>query len=61
MYFGTKKVVVLAGYQTVKEALINYAEEFGDRDIPPIFYELTHGHGRSFLHKIFNIQYVKIK
>ncbi|XP_045889188.1 cytochrome P450 2K1-like [Micropterus dolomieu] len=48
VYFGTKKVVVLAGYQTVKEALVNYAEEFGDRDIPPIFYELTHGHGILF-------------
>ncbi|MCI4385262.1 hypothetical protein PGIGA_G00048410, partial [Pangasianodon gigas] len=27
VYLGPKKVVVLAGYQTVKQALVNYAEE----------------------------------
>lgn len=32
MYLGSRKVVVLAGYKTVKEALVNHAEEFGDRD-----------------------------
>ncbi|XP_034394494.1 cytochrome P450 2K1-like [Cyclopterus lumpus] len=45
VYFGTNKVVVLAGYKTVKEALVSYADEFGDRDIAPIFSELNHGHG----------------
>ncbi|XP_067426968.1 cytochrome P450 2K1-like [Thunnus thynnus] len=48
VYFGTKKVVVLAGYKTVKEALVSYAEEFGDRDISPIFYDILQGHGILF-------------
>uniref|UniRef100_A0A3P9BNH9 Cytochrome P450 2K1 n=1 Tax=Maylandia zebra TaxID=106582 RepID=A0A3P9BNH9_9CICH len=33
LYFGTNKVVVLAGYETVREALVNYAEEFGEPDM----------------------------
>lgn len=32
IYLGPKKVVVLAGYKTVKDALVNYSDEFGDRD-----------------------------
>uniref|UniRef100_A0A673CFA7 Cytochrome P450 2K1-like n=1 Tax=Sphaeramia orbicularis TaxID=375764 RepID=A0A673CFA7_9TELE len=32
VYLGPKKVVVLAGYKTVKEALVNQADEFGERD-----------------------------
>ncbi|XP_059211944.1 cytochrome P450 2K1-like isoform X2 [Centropristis striata] len=44
-YLGPKKVVVLAGYKTVKEALVNYAEEFGDRDQPRIMTEFIKGHG----------------
>ncbi|XP_070779251.1 cytochrome P450 2K1-like [Enoplosus armatus] len=45
VYFGLKKVVVLAGYRTVKQALVNHAEEFGDREITPIFYDFNKGHG----------------
>uniref|UniRef100_A0AAZ1XQE9 Uncharacterized protein n=1 Tax=Oreochromis aureus TaxID=47969 RepID=A0AAZ1XQE9_OREAU len=30
VYLGTNKVVVLAGYEAVREALVNYAEEFGE-------------------------------
>uniref|UniRef100_A0A4W6GAS9 Uncharacterized protein n=2 Tax=Lates calcarifer TaxID=8187 RepID=A0A4W6GAS9_LATCA len=48
VYFGFKKVVVLAGYRTVKQALVNHAEEFGDREITPIFYDFTEGHGIIF-------------
>ncbi|KAM6957231.1 cytochrome P450 2K1-like [Aplochiton taeniatus] len=48
IYLGPKKVVVLAGYKTVKEALLNHAEEFGDRDVPPIFHDLNEGHGIIF-------------
>ncbi|XP_071329720.1 cytochrome P450 2K1-like isoform X2 [Trachinotus anak] len=48
VYFGLKKVVVLAGYRTVKQALVNYAEEFGDRDVTPIFYDFNKGHGILF-------------
>ncbi|XP_040919205.1 cytochrome P450 2K1-like isoform X2 [Toxotes jaculatrix] len=44
VYFGTNKVVVLAGYKAVKEALVSFAEEFGDRDISPIFYDTNQGH-----------------
>ncbi|XP_035510986.1 cytochrome P450 2K1-like [Morone saxatilis] len=48
VYFGTNKVVVLAGYKTVKEALVSNAEEFGDRDIAPIFNDINEGHGILF-------------
>uniref|UniRef100_A0A8D0CSP2 Cytochrome P450 2K1-like n=1 Tax=Sander lucioperca TaxID=283035 RepID=A0A8D0CSP2_SANLU len=41
VYLGPKKVVVLAGYKTVKEALVNHAEEFGERDPMPIIKDLT--------------------
>ncbi|XP_068565335.1 cytochrome P450 2K1-like [Cebidichthys violaceus] len=44
-YMGPKKVVVLAGYKTVKEALVNYADEFGDRDQEQIQHDLNQGHG----------------
>uniref|UniRef100_A0A8C2WHH9 Cytochrome P450 2K1-like n=1 Tax=Cyclopterus lumpus TaxID=8103 RepID=A0A8C2WHH9_CYCLU len=33
--FGPQKMVVLAGYKTVKQALVNYGVEFGDRLINP--------------------------
>ncbi|KAK2855895.1 hypothetical protein Q5P01_004630 [Channa striata] len=45
VYMGPKKVVVLAGYKTVKEALVNYGEEFGDRDQIQIVNEFNKGHG----------------
>uniref|UniRef100_A0A3Q0S4N2 Cytochrome P450 2K1-like n=1 Tax=Amphilophus citrinellus TaxID=61819 RepID=A0A3Q0S4N2_AMPCI len=32
IYLGPKKVVVLAGYKTVKEALVDYDEVFGERE-----------------------------
>uniref|UniRef100_A0A7N8YCK9 Uncharacterized protein n=1 Tax=Mastacembelus armatus TaxID=205130 RepID=A0A7N8YCK9_9TELE len=48
VYFGPNKVVVLSGYKAVKEALINHAEEFGDRQIAPIFYDTHQEHGILF-------------
>ncbi|KAA8585120.1 cytochrome P450 2K1 [Etheostoma spectabile] len=48
VYFGPKKVVVLAGYRTVKQALVNYAEEFGDREVTPIFHDFNKGNGILF-------------
>ncbi|XP_038582467.1 cytochrome P450 2K1-like [Micropterus salmoides] len=45
VYLGPKKVVVLAGYKTVKEALVNYADEFGDRDPMLIVHEVMKGNG----------------
>uniref|UniRef100_A0A3B4ZWI3 Uncharacterized protein n=1 Tax=Stegastes partitus TaxID=144197 RepID=A0A3B4ZWI3_9TELE len=45
VYFGPKKVVVLAGYKTVKEALVNYDGVFGDRQTSQIFQEFSQGQG----------------
>ncbi|XP_074471426.1 cytochrome P450 2K1-like [Sebastes fasciatus] len=45
VYMGPKKVVVLAGYKTVKEELINHAEVFGDRDPMQIVEDTQKGHG----------------
>ncbi len=49
MFLGPKKTVVLAGYKTVKEALVNHAEEFGDRDIGPGFTIMNKEHGRIII------------
>ncbi|XP_048846361.1 cytochrome P450 2K1-like isoform X2 [Brienomyrus brachyistius] len=43
-----KKVVVLAGYRTVREALVNHAVEFGDREMQPVFHDFSHEHGVLF-------------
>ncbi|CAL8274767.1 unnamed protein product [Lota lota] len=48
VYFGPKKVVVLAGYKTVKQALVNHADEFGDREVFPIIEQSSKGHGILF-------------
>ncbi|TNN68834.1 Cytochrome P450 2K1 [Liparis tanakae] len=40
VYFGPQKFVILAGYKTVKQALVNNAVEFGDRHIHPVGYLL---------------------
>nr|XP_046228710.1 cytochrome P450 2K1-like [Scatophagus argus] len=45
IYMGPKKVVILFGYKTVKEALVNRAEEFGDRDPMLILDEFNKGNG----------------
>ncbi|XP_036624585.1 cytochrome P450 2K1-like [Trichosurus vulpecula] len=47
---GPKKVVVLSGYETVKDALVNHSEEFGERAHVPIFEKLFEGKGISFSH-----------
>ncbi|XP_030646568.1 cytochrome P450 2K1 [Chanos chanos] len=48
VYLGHKKVIILYGYKTVKQALVNRAEEFGDRDITPIFHDFSKGQGILF-------------
>ncbi|XP_026209682.1 cytochrome P450 2K1-like [Anabas testudineus] len=48
VHFGFKKVVVLAGYETVRKALVNHAVEFGDREVTPLFYDFNKGHGILF-------------
>ncbi|MEE6509282.1 hypothetical protein FKM82_025242 [Ascaphus truei] len=45
---GMKKMVVLAGYETVKDALVNHAEEFGGRARIPIFQNMDKGTGLIF-------------
>lgn len=48
VYFAHKKVVVLAGYRAVKQALVNQGVEFGDRDISAIFHDFNKGNGKAF-------------
>ncbi|XP_056419954.1 cytochrome P450 2K6-like [Hyla sarda] len=45
---ATKKFVVLCGYDTVKEALINYAEEFSGRPVTPMGARTSQGCGILF-------------
>uniref|UniRef100_A0A8C0KJI0 Cytochrome P450 n=1 Tax=Canis lupus dingo TaxID=286419 RepID=A0A8C0KJI0_CANLU len=47
---GPKKVVVLSGYETVKDALVNYGDQFGERSQVPIFERLFEGKGIVFSH-----------
>ncbi|KAM4042296.1 cytochrome P450 2C23-like [Anomaloglossus baeobatrachus] len=42
---GTKTLVVLCGYDAVKEALINNAEEFAGRPLSAMGSKLSHGYG----------------
>ncbi|XP_075057377.1 cytochrome P450 2K1-like [Mixophyes fleayi] len=42
---GVQKTVVLFGYETVKDALVNYAEEFSERPDIPIFHDISKGYG----------------
>lgn len=46
LHFGFQKAVVLTGYEAVKDALVNFTEEFVDRPPIPIFEEIQHGHGK---------------
>ncbi|KAM3931020.1 cytochrome P450 2K6-like [Leptodactylus fuscus] len=45
---GMKTMVVLAGYETVKEALVNNAEVFGERGLLKIFTSMDKGMGVTF-------------
>ncbi|KAM5164324.1 cytochrome P450 2K1-like isoform 2-T2 [Mantella aurantiaca] len=45
---GLKKIVVLAGYETVKDALVNYAEEFGGRGKTRMFQNMDKEFGKPF-------------
>uniref|UniRef100_A0A8C5M084 Cytochrome P450 n=1 Tax=Leptobrachium leishanense TaxID=445787 RepID=A0A8C5M084_9ANUR len=47
---GSEKTVVLCGYEAVKDALINHADDFSERPIIHIMEELEHGHGIIFAH-----------
>uniref|UniRef100_A0ACB8EG50 Uncharacterized protein n=2 Tax=Sphaerodactylus townsendi TaxID=933632 RepID=A0ACB8EG50_9SAUR len=47
---GAQKVIVLAGYETVKEALVNQADAFAGRPLTPMFEEFNKGYGIAFSH-----------
>ncbi|NXP96789.1 CP2K6 protein, partial [Vidua macroura] len=47
---GHRKVVVISGYETVKEALVKQADAFAERPKIPVFEDLTKGNGVSFAH-----------
>uniref|UniRef100_A0A6I8PTU0 Provisional ortholog of cytochrome P450 family 2 subfamily AC member 1 n=1 Tax=Xenopus tropicalis TaxID=8364 RepID=A0A6I8PTU0_XENTR len=47
---GLRKTVVLCGADTVRDALINHAEEFSERARIPVFEDITKGHGIVFAH-----------
>lgn len=48
-----KKAVVLAGYKAVKQALVNQADDFGDREVLPIFHDFNKGNGTRTVEKTF--------
>ncbi|XP_072860378.2 cytochrome P450 2K1 [Pogona vitticeps] len=50
LQLGLQKMVVLTGYETVKEALINQADAFAERPFIPVFEEHANGYGISFSH-----------
>ncbi|XP_073399244.1 cytochrome P450 2K4-like [Dendrobates tinctorius] len=45
LHFGSKKMVILAGYKIVKEALVTRADDFGERATSPIFKIVSNQHG----------------
>ncbi|XP_066451519.1 cytochrome P450 2K6-like [Eleutherodactylus coqui] len=49
-HMGMKRMVVLAGYETVRDALVNHAEEFGERARVKIFHDMDKGLGLIFSH-----------
>ncbi|XP_040204201.1 cytochrome P450 2K4-like isoform X2 [Rana temporaria] len=48
LQLGTQKMVVLHGYETVKDALLNHAEEFSGRPHVPVFQDIAKEHGIIF-------------
>uniref|UniRef100_A0A6J0SCR6 Cytochrome P450 2K1-like n=1 Tax=Pogona vitticeps TaxID=103695 RepID=A0A6J0SCR6_9SAUR len=50
LQMGFQKMVVLTGYETVKEALVNQADAFAERPLIPIFEEHANGYGILFSH-----------
>lgn len=46
LYFGMNPLVVLHGYEAVKEALIDLGEEFSGRGSCPVIQRASKGYGR---------------
>lgn len=42
---GEEKMVILCGYETVRDALVNHADEFSGRPLIPLFDDIAKGHG----------------
>ncbi|XP_063298158.1 cytochrome P450 2K6-like [Pelobates fuscus] len=47
---GSVKMVVLSGYETVKSALVDNADDFAERPFVRIFEDINHGWGITFSH-----------
>ncbi|KAM9318765.1 uncharacterized protein KZ484_023070 [Pholidichthys leucotaenia] len=45
LHLGWQKAVILVGYDTVKEALVDQAEDFTGRGPLPFLYKITNGYG----------------
>ncbi|KAM9316093.1 cytochrome P450 2K6-like [Gastrophryne carolinensis] len=45
---GMQKMIILCGYETVKDLLLNHSDEFVDKADVPIFMEIAQGHGIVF-------------
>ncbi|XP_077187152.1 cytochrome P450 2K4-like isoform X2 [Paroedura picta] len=50
IHLGSQKIIVITGYETVKEALVNQAEAFAERPSVPIVDEILESHGVIFAH-----------
>ncbi|KAG8445779.1 hypothetical protein GDO86_010532 [Hymenochirus boettgeri] len=50
VHIGSERTVVLCGYDTVKDALVNHAEEFAERPRIPIIEQISKGYGVMFSH-----------
>ncbi|KAM5152298.1 cytochrome P450 2K1-like [Mantella aurantiaca] len=48
IHFGPKKIVVISGHSAMKEALVNQADDFGERAEAPLFKVLTKDKGIAF-------------
>ncbi|XP_060131492.1 cytochrome P450 2F5-like isoform X2 [Zootoca vivipara] len=48
VHLGSLPCVVLCGYQAVKEALVDQADDFSGRGDFPVFYRFTRGNGAPF-------------
>ncbi|XP_077147724.1 cytochrome P450 2K1-like isoform X2 [Ranitomeya variabilis] len=48
LQLGVEKVVVICGYEAVKDALVNHADEFSGRPKVPLLDEMYKGHGIIF-------------
>ncbi|XP_069510661.1 cytochrome P450 2C23-like [Ambystoma mexicanum] len=60
VYLGMQPAVVLCGYDTLKEAFLGQADDFGGRAILPVFERLTKGQGVVFANDEHWMQHRKL-